>query len=232
MRQSKKDFNHSSLRKRKTACHFTLIELLVVIAVIAILAGILLPALNQARNKARAISCVNMFAQFGKSSVMYTDDNHGYLLPYRNDANTASSTAKFAMGQAPSKWLLASYIPAKNSIAVGMLGRNQTVRSNLDCPAREFDASISGDKEYIFGINNTISAQSVKANYCKRPSETSILAECHASGAAKYGTSSYTLWFIQHQNRASVAYLDGHAGLLMRNKKPKDGTFPFYNFAP
>ena len=65
---------------------FTLIELLVVIAIIAILAAILLPALNSARERGRTASCVNNLKQMGVMMHAYADAHDGFFPPY-TDAN-------------------------------------------------------------------------------------------------------------------------------------------------
>ena len=73
----KKHFQSKSAKQ-----NFTLIELLVVIAIIAILAGMLLPALNSAREKARSIACLSNTKQLYGYWFMYASDSKDYILTF------------------------------------------------------------------------------------------------------------------------------------------------------
>jgi len=69
----------SNLPTFHSSAAFTLIELLVVVAIISILAAMLLPALQNAKEKARATECVNRLRQVALANLMYTEDNNGWF---------------------------------------------------------------------------------------------------------------------------------------------------------
>lgn len=76
--------------------NFTLIELLFVIAIIAILASLLLPALNRARDKAKSIACASNLKQIGCAVIMYSNDNDARVPGWMQSSTVSTDTCRWA----------------------------------------------------------------------------------------------------------------------------------------
>ena len=212
---------------------FTLIELLVVIAIIAILAAMLLPALNRAKIKAGAVDCVSRLKQLQAAAFMYKDDFSDILIPNSPGSfSQASWVSGYQEGWAalPANITPSYYTDPQYALMAPYIGNNLKI---LKCPG-DTVPSANGQRIRTYSMNSQMGAFGGLVNYntgwkqyvkmsdiiVPTPVEAFIFTEEHPGsvndGYLEVGLTSPTFPDVPgalHAGSSGYSYADGHAAL-------------------
>lgn len=212
--------------KSLIANSFTLIELLVTIAIIAILAAMLLPTLNMARQKAHAITCTNSLKTAGSAIMIYTHDFNDFILPAHTSPNYGEYTNKHWMQLLGELNIVYPKIPTSRYMQKFM------------CPSILIKDAFNIDQGfYSWAFNLKINTfndwtKLRKITHIKKPSSALCMTET-IDGDGKYinaynflnnqppANTSARIDF-RHNNNANMLFYDGHVSSMKYNEIPND----------